>query len=350
LSYLNFDKKQLSRLLNTPSKVVITTHYNPDGDAIGSSLALYHILRKLAHNVSLLVPNDLPGFLKWMPGSEDILIYQNRTDECNKRIEEAEIIFSVDYNAFSRVKFFQDKLLEAGAKKVLIDHHPKPERTFDAYFSETGVSSTSELIYHLVRSSGLAGLIDADIASCLFVGIMTDTGSFSYSCRNPELFEVTAQLIRRGIDVENIHRLVYDTYSESRMRLLGFCLSNRMKVLPEYNTAYMWLTKEDLEQFGYQPGDTEGVVNYPLSIENITMSALFMERYDRVRISLRSKNDFSVNEIARKHFIGGGHKNAAGADSFQSIEQTIIHFESILPAYKQELSANSVGNFQGIKY
>jgi bifunctional oligoribonuclease and PAP phosphatase NrnA len=345
LNYANFEIQKLADLLAIPSEVVITTHYNPDGDAIGSSLALYHLLNRLNHRVSLIVPNDIPAFLKWIPGSQEMQIYKERPEACDDLIRNAKVIFSIDYNAFSRVKLFENQLINASAQKILIDHHPFPDSVYDITFSETSVSSTSEMIFRLVDSINLNNKIDADIASCLLVGIMTDTGSFSYSCKNPEIFTVTAELIRKGAEVEKIHRLVYDTYSEDRMRLLGFCLSNRMKLLQEYSTAYIWLSMIDLQNFNYHPGDTEGVVNYPLSIENITMSALFVENDDRIRVSLRSKNEFAVNEIARKHFTGGGHTNAAGADSFKSLEETMIFFESLLPVYKQELSANRESKF-----
>lgn len=341
---MNFPEKSVSflkELFSRPQKILITTHYNPDGDAIGASLALYHFLVKMGHEAAVLVPNELPTFLQWMPGSDQIVIFSKDELLGRKIISEAESIFCLDFNSLSRVKFFAEELAEATGIKILIDHHLQPSDEFDLTFSEIGVSSTSELLYQLIHHCGFGNYIDIQAAECIFAGIMTDTGSFSYSCEKPETFLITADLISKGVDVEKLHRLVYDTYSESRMRLLGFCLSERMKVLPEMNTAYIWLSMDDLEKFNYQPGDTEGVVNYALSIENIVLAALFTERNDRVRISLRSKGSFSVNDFARNHFQGGGHRNAAGADSFLSLEKTLLSFEALLPEYKQKLHDNT---------
>jgi len=329
-----------SRLVTTPSEIVIAAHHNPDGDTIGASLALYHFLKAHRHHVEVLVPNDPPAFLQWMPGSDAIVVYQSDSVKGNQLLARADIVFCVDFNACSRVKFFSEQLLASQATKILIDHHPHPENEFDISLSVVEVSSTSELVFSLLESSGFAGSVTREIAECLFVGIMTDTGSFSYSCNRPETFRIAAKLIEAGVDVEKVHRLVYDTYSESRMRLLGLCLGDRLKVLPEFSTAYIWLTRDDLQNFNYQPGDTEGVVNYALSIRNISLAALFIERDDRVRISLRSKGNFSVNELARNHFKGGGHKNAAGADSFDSMDVTLARFEELLIHYKKELILN----------
>ncbi len=330
------------KLVLEPAESLIVTHYNPDGDAIGSSLALFHFLKKLGHRVNVLIPNDIPSFLKWMPGSEQMIVFQSDPEAGKNLISGADLIFCMDFNSASRVKNFSGELSAAAATKVLIDHHLQPENEFDLILSVTEVSSTSELLYSAIEGAGLADDLTSDIAECLYVGIMTDTGSYSYACNRPETFLITARLIAAGINVEKIHRQVYDTYSESRMRLLGHCLGRRLKVLPELSAAYIWLTKADLEKYEYQPGDTEGVVNYALSIENISVAALFTERDDRIRLSLRSKGDFSVNDLARVHFNGGGHRNAAGADSFDSMENTLAKFEAILLQYKPELIHNLV--------
>lgn len=344
---MNFSENSVSflkNLVSRPHKVLITTHYNPDGDAIGASLALYHFLVKTGHNVSIIVPNEMPSFLSWMPGSGNVLVYSKREDSGKKLILEAETIFCMDFNSLGRVKLFSKELAEAPGVKILIDHHLQPSDEFDFTFSEINVSSTSELLFKLINHCGYGDLVDLPAAECIFVGIMTDTGSYSYSCEKPDTFHITAELIRLGVNVERIHRKVYDTYSENRMRLLGFCLSERMKVLPLMSTAYIWLSKDDLDTFGYQPGDTEGVVNYALSIENIVMAALFTERDNRIRISLRSKGSFSVNSFARKHFEGGGHRNAAGADSFLSLQETLERFESLLKEYQDELYSSRTAN------
>lgn len=333
------------KLLEEKSDVLITTHYNPDGDAIGSSLALYHFLSSRGIEAKVIIPNELPSFLQWMPGAKEAVIYVENPEFGNALIASADLIFCMDYNGLGRVKLFTDELRAARATRVIIDHHIQPENEFDLIFSEIIVSSTSELLYQIIGEAGLADGITKEMAECLFVGIMTDTGSFSFACNRPETFEITARLIKTGLDVERVHRMVYDTYSESRMRLLGQCLGSNMKVLPEHATAYIWLTKDDLEQFDYQQGDTEGFVNYALSIQNVAVAALFTERGDRIRVSLRSKGEFSVNEFARSHFNGGGHRNAAGGDIFMNMPETLSWFESLLPAYSVEIH-KSLANYK----
>jgi bifunctional oligoribonuclease and PAP phosphatase NrnA len=322
-------REQISHIPN----IVITTHYNPDGDAIGSSLALYHILNHIGCNATVIIPNEYPSFLKWLPGNEKMIVYEGNSLLCDALIRDAQILFSLDYNALSRVKHFTNQLQDAKAIKILIDHHIDPSDEFDFVHSRISVSSTSELLYEVIKGLGFENEIDKDVAECLYVGIMTDTGSFSYACNLSQTYEITANLIKKGIDAEHIHRLVYDTYSANRMRLLGFSLSKRLVVLANYKTAYIWLTRDDLARFDHQVGDTEGVVNYALSIEGIVLAALFTERNERIRISFRSKGEFSVNEFARKYYAGGGHRNAAGGDSFADMKETLRKFEELLPEY-----------------
>lgn len=336
----NFSKTTISgikSLLEKSSRILITTHYNPDGDAIGSSLALYHYLLLKGYEVNVLIPNDVPQFLQWMPGLKDAFIYYHKSKEADELLENADIIFCLDYNSYSRVKLFPLQLEKAKGKKILIDHHPEPEKQFDFILSVIPVSSTAELIYDFISALGDTHLINTDIGNNLYVGMMTDTGSFSYASNYPHTFETVADLIKKGVDTEKVHRLVYDTYSENRMRLLGYCLSEKLIVLPEYCTAYISLTNEDLDKFSFQPGDTEGVVNYALSIKNISFAALFTQKKTCIRISFRSKSDFSVNEFARKHYQGGGHLNAAGGDSYLSMDETLKKFEELLPTYKDAL-------------
>lgn len=335
----------LNKLLGEKTDVLITTHYNPDGDAIGSSLALFHFLKTQGIEATVLIPNELPSFLQWLPGIDEVVIYTDNQESADELIDSSDLIFCMDYNSLGRVKLFTDKLKTANASRVLIDHHIQPENEFDLIFSTTEVSSTSELLFQILDKGGFASALNKNMAECFFVGIMTDTGSFSYACKRAETFEIASSLIKAGIDVERIHRMVYDTYSESRMRLLGRCLETNMKVLPEYATAYIWLTKEELDKYNYQQGDTEGVVNYALSIQNVAVAALFTERGDRVRVSLRSKGEFSVNEFARAHCNGGGHRNAAGGDVFKTMPETLIWFESLLPAYKNEI-IKSLANYK----
>lgn len=332
------DYQSIISVLTPEKKILITAHANPDGDAIGSALALFHFLSASGYQVKVVVPNDFPSFLSWMPGINQIVVYKHHEKEVIKMAVQADIIFCMDYNGLKRVEKMQTIFDKSKAERILIDHHPHPEvASFQYLFSKTNTSSTSEMVYDFItRMAGLEG-ISKEIADCLYVGIATDTGSFSYSCNYPETFHVVAELVRKGIDTEKIHRLVYDTYSESRMRLLGFSLSEKMKVLTEYGTAYIALSKEDLRRFNFQIGDTEGLVNYPLSIDGISMAVLFTEKEQFIRMSLRSKGKFSVNEFVKKHFEGGGHKNAAGGNSYLSLEETLKKFEELLPAYQEDL-------------
>jgi bifunctional oligoribonuclease and PAP phosphatase NrnA len=334
----NFEFSTIREFIAESRTVVVTSHHNPDGDAIGSAIALASLLRKLGKNAIALVPNDYASFLKWMPGSENVFIFRNNEDKSKAIISNADLIFCLDYNALNRTDRMEDDLRSAKCKKILIDHHLEPAiEDFDFYMTEIEISSTSELVYRFIEGFGWSDLIDQEIATALFVGIMTDTGSFSFSCNYPATFNIAASLIQTGINPEHIHRLVYDTYSESRLRLLGFCLSEKLTVLPELYTAYIALTKAELDHFHYQVGDTEGIVNYALSIENIKLAVFLTERKDRIRISFRSKGEFSVNRIAREHFNGGGHKNAAGGDSFTTLENTVAKLREILLQYKEDL-------------
>lgn len=340
-SSLSYFKK----LLAEKQDVLITTHYNPDGDAIGSSMALYHFLSSQGIDAKVLLPNELPSFLEWIPGTRQAVIYQDDPEYGNTLLASADLIFCMDYNSLHRVKLYTEALKAATATKIIIDHHIQPENEFDLVFSVTSVSSTSELLYQILSEADLLTSVTKEMAECFFVGIMTDTGSFSFSCNRFETFQIAANLIKTGMDVEKVHRMVYDTYSESRMRLLGQCLGPNLKVLPEFSVAYIWLSKEDLDKYNYQQGDTEGVVNYALSMQNVAVAALFTERDDRIRVSLRSKGEFSVNEFARAHFNGGGHRNAAGGDIFKSMAETLTWFESILPAYSSEIQ-KSLANYK----
>jgi phosphoesterase RecJ-like protein len=318
-------------------KILITTHTNPDGDAIGSSLALFGYLKQKHHEVHVMVPDPDPAFLHWMPYHENLLVFTRDKEQCLKIIEESELIFSVDYNTLDRLEDATEFVQKAKGKKILIDHHKDPDQGFLLKISDITVSSTAELIYDLINETGDRELIDKDIAACIYAGIITDTGSFSYSCNNEKTYQITAHLVSTGIDGEHIHRMVYDTYSEDRLRLLGYSLSDRLVVLHDSHTAYISLSKADLQHFNHQVGDTEGIVNFGLSIDGINLAALFMEREGLVKISFRSKGDFSVNDLARKHFEGGGHRNAAGAYSYLSLQETISKFLSLLPAYKEQL-------------
>lgn len=338
----NFEYTQIRELISESRLIVVTSHHNPDGDAIGSSLAMAGLLGRTGVETFVIVPNDYPGFLKWMPGSDNVVIYKMNEKKAQDLIARADLIFCLDYNALHRTGGMEESLRNSPATKILIDHHLEPALAdFDFYLSVIQTSSTSELVYRFIEGCAWLDHINQDIATGLFVGIMTDTGSFSFSCNYPATFEITASLLRTGINPEKIHRLVYDTYSENRLRLLGFCLSEKLTILPEFSTAYIALSKAELERFHHQVGDTEGIVNYALSIDNIKLAVLLTERKDRIRLSFRSKGDLSVNRIAHEHFNGGGHKNAAGGDSFISLDKTIDKLIDVLSQYREDISRST---------
>lgn len=334
------DILQVKELLSERKEIVIIAHYNPDGDTIGASLALMMYLRQNGHNAQVLAPNSYPDFLEWMPESETILLATLQQDLCVEKIQAADIIFCADFNTPSRVGTLQKALEESTAFKILIDHHINPDNIFNiAYSVPETTSSTCELVYNfIVKMMDGEKFMNKQIAECLYVGMVTDTGSLSYSCNNESTYHVLGNLIQYGIDGETIHRKIYDTYSESRIRLLGYCLSERLNVLDEFATSFIYLTKEDLIKYDYKQGDTEGIVNYGLSIDTVRFTALFSERDDRIRISFRSKGDFDVNEFAVKHFSGGGHKNASGGNSYTTMDEAIKQFKLLLKQYKLELT------------
>ena len=335
-----FQDKELSalkNLLTSTGNVILTSHHNPDGDAVGSLLAMYHYLKNKGLNVAAVLPNEFPEFYSWMPGADEILIYEKQSKAVKEVFEKGGVVFSLDYNAFHRVGQMTDLLKNFKGKYVMIDHHPEPENGYDLYFSNIDSSSTGEIVYNIIKGLGDKELINQDIAVALYVAVMTDTGSFSYSCNNPETYRVTADLIEKGVDASKVHKLVYDNYSVDRLRLMGFALSERMIVWPELHSAVIYLTKEDLTRFNYKPGDTEGLVNYPLSIAEVNVSVLITEKERKIRLSFRSKGDFAVNELVKKYFDGGGHKNAAGGYSYVNMQQTLKNVKSVLEKYKKDL-------------
>ena len=335
----NTDFAVISEKLSVPLRILITTHTNPDGDAIGSSLALSFYLKKKSHSVQVMVPDPYPDFLAWMPGHEQILVFASDRDACITAIENADLIISSDYNNLSRLNEAGPLVRKSKAIKVLIDHHLNPSDEFDYKISISRISSTSEIVYNFIAAHGDVHLLDRDIAECIYTGIITDTGSLSYSCNYVNTYVIIAALFRLGIDGEHLHRLIYDTYSESRLRLLGYSISDQLVVLQEFHTAYITLTKEDLQRFDHQIGDTEGVVNYALSIKDINLAALFMERDGIVKVSFRSKGNFSVDTLARDYFGGGGHRNAAGANCTTPLAETVSKFKQLLSDYQAKLKS-----------
>lgn len=334
----DFNFRKVSLLFSEPKKVVITSHHNPDGDAIGSAMAMYHVLMQLQHEVHVILPNRFPDFLGWISDSDRAMVFENDEETCKKILNGGDIIFCLDYNAPKRVGQMEDALKAANGIKIMIDHHPDPdEEAFQYVLSSVQVSSTAELIYVFLYETGHSKWINQAAAESLYTGIVTDTGSFSYACNSADMYRIIADLIERGVDAEKLHRLIYDNFSESRIRLLGYAINQKLQVFKEYHTAFITLSREELERFNYTVGDTEGIVNYPLSIKGINMSILLTEREKKIRLSFRSKGEFEVNEIAREHFEGGGHQNAAGGDSFADMEKTVQKIRDILPLYKQKL-------------
>jgi len=333
------DIKKTRTLLQSSENIVITCHKGPDGDAIGSSLALYLYLKKQGKKATVIVPDDFPFFLKWLPDSEHIILYDADKEASNTIINNADLIFTLDFNALHRTGDMQEVLSNATAKFIMIDHHQQPDDYAEVTYSDTTICSTCQMVYHFIDALGDINTIDTDIANCIYTGIMTDTGSFRFRSTTSTTHRVIANLIDLGIDNAKIHQNVYDSNSYNRLQLLGKSLTN-LKVIPELNTAYISLSADEQNEFKAQKGDTEGVVNYALSLQGIKLAAIFKEDQNTglIKISLRSKGDFSVNEFSRAHFNGGGHTNAAGGASTLSLEETLEKFISILPNYKKELS------------
>ena len=330
--------QELKDRFSTPLKVVIIPHKNPDGDAIGSCLALYHYLKQYQCEATVIAPNDFPDFLRWMPGANEILIHERQRDQATQCIKSAEIVFTLDFNSLSRINGVAETLEYFNGDYVMIDHHQAPDSYAKYTYSDTAMSSTCEMVYHFIQMMDDNQKITKDIANCLYTGIMTDTGSFRFPSTTSKTHRVVADLIDKGADNSTIHNAIYDTSSLDKLQLLGCALKN-LVLLPEYNTVYITLSKQELAQHNFKKGDTEGFVNYGLSLKGIKFAVIFIEsqQEDIVKISLRSKGDFSVNDFARLHFSGGGHTNAAGGRSTVSLEDTVKKFTDLLPDYKVQL-------------
>lgn len=331
------------RLLDVPRKVVVVTHFKPDADALGSSLGLAGFLKKKGHSVQVVTPSDYPSFLAWMPGNDEVIAVSKDNPTPGLRakaaITEADMLFCLDFSALKRTEDLQDAIRQSKAVKVLIDHHLEPEKFADFEQWTTASASTAGLIFNLIEELGEEDLIDADVANCLYAGLMTDTGGFRHSNTTRSEFMIASALVGRGANPSLVAKLIYDNNTLERLRLTGFVLAEKLKVLPEYRTAYVVLSAEELKRFGAQTGDTEGLVNYGLSISNIRLSVLLHERKSEIKYSFRSLGDFSVNELARKHFEGGGHKNAAGGTFNGTLEEALKKFLDLLPEYKSKLNS-----------
>ncbi len=329
---------EITSHLSRANKIVIVPHKGPDGDAIGSSLGLYHFLKDKGHEVKVISPNDFPNFLKWLPGTEDIIIYEYNREISNSLIDEAEIIFTLDFNILDRTGEMEEPLRAAEATFIMIDHHLEPSDYADHTYSDAAMSSTCQMVYKFIHKLRATKYITPDIATCLYTGIMTDTGSFRYRSTSSDTHMVVAELIKKGADNTYIHQQIYDTFSQNRLQLLGVALQN-LRVNEELKTAYITLSQDELDRHNFQKGDTEGFVNYGLALEGIVFAVIFIEHKSdgMVKMSLRSKGNFSVNEFARAHFNGGGHLNAAGGKSYLSLPDTVTKFNLVLDEYREEL-------------
>ena len=331
---------EITAELSKANNIVIVPHKGPDGDAMGSTLALMHFLKDKGHNANVIAPNEYPNFLKWLPGNDQVIIYEESKKLADDIIEKAEIIFTLDFNDLSRCGDMQQALEASEATFIMIDHHQEPANYADYTYSDTIMSSTCEMVYHFIERLRAKNKITPEIASCLYTGIMTDTGSFRFSSTTPNTHRVVADLIEKGAENSKIHQDVFDTNSESRLQLLGVALQN-LKVNRQFRTAYITISQEELDAHNFKKGDTEGFVNYGLSLDGIVFAAIFIENKQEgiIKISFRSKGDFSVNTFARAHFNGGGHNNAAGGRSEMSMNDTIVEFNKLLPEYKEQLQA-----------
>ncbi len=325
------DIQAIKQLLATPKKIAIIPHRSPDGDAMGSTLGLYHFLLKNNHYPVVVSPNEFPEFLAWMPGSETVKIFEKDKKNCAQILQEAELVFTLDFNALHRVGEMEKVLEKLTVPFIMIDHHQSPDDYAAVTYSDTDFGSTCEMLYHFISSLGKKSDIDKTIGTCIYTGILTDSGSFRFPKTTGTTHRIIADLIDLGVENSEIPTLLFDNSSYDRLQLLGRALQN-MKFFPEQKTTYTTLTQFELDHFNYIKGDTEGIVNYGLSIKGIVFTAIFIENADEkiIKISLRSQGDFDVNLFAREHFNGGGHRNAAGGKSEVSMEETVNKFEDLV--------------------
>ena len=331
--------ESLKEMLAQPRlRIVILSHTNPDGDAVGSWLAWAEVLRARGHEVTCVVPNKYPYFLDWMPGIEEVVVFKTDTEgRAVKAIAEADVLFCLDFNAVSRLEILSETIQgNTTARRVLIDHHLQPDEGFDIVFSHPESSSTCFLVYCLVEAMYGTGAITRRMGELLYVGMMTDTGNFAFSHLTPELFRAVAVLLEKGISIPEIHNSVYNAYTEGRARLFGYAINRKMALIEDGTVAYMSLLESEMRRFQFQQGDSEGFVNYALTIKKVKMSAMFLAHRKFIRISLRSRGNVDVNLFARKYFNGGGHKNAAGGKSFLSMEETIDHYIRSVREFAEE--------------
>lgn len=314
-------------------------HQKPDGDAMGSTLGLYHFLVQFGHQVKVISPTNWASFLSWMPGCSDVMDYERDMPKANEYINQADWIFCLDFNTMSRTKKMEETLLKSTAEKILIDHHQEPQtEVFTFGVSDTSKSSTAEMVYDFIIGSGHVEKINDEVAQCIYAGVMTDTGSFRFGSTSAAVHRMVADLKDRGLKHSAVHESLFDNFSENRFKFIGNVLLNRMEIFYEYNTALIAVPQSDLLKYDIKTGDTEGLVNYPLSIEGIKLAAIIIDRGEERKCSFRSKGDFDVNTFARKYFNGGGHFNAAGGQSKEPLEAVVRHFKTAIAENKNELS------------
>jgi len=339
--------KNITSVFDTiEKKIAVITHQNPDGDAVGSAAGLANILVNRGHKTVVVYPDDFPAYYNWIECKAETYVHRSGKKQARTAVLESDVLFCLDFNDPSRAGALEKVIQNFEGIKILIDHHPDPQGFCDFTFSDIFSSSTAELVADVVVALGFQQYIDKAAAECLYTGIMTDTGSFKYNISNPDTFKVVSKLLEYRIDADRIHAQVYDNFSAGRMRLLGYCLNEKMEILPDFHTGIISITMEELKKFDYTPGDTEGFVNYPLAVGGIVFSALFIEKEDRVRCSFRSTGAFPSNQFSADHYNGGGHLNAAGGETNETLDQSLKRFKQLLPRYLHLLkrTANELKN------
>lgn len=324
------DTQALKDFLQSPRNIVITTHANPDADALGSSLGLHHFLVGLGHDVKTIVPNSYPDFIEWMPGNSEVINYERSKEESDRLLNNADILFCLDFSGFGRIKLMKEVASSISAKVALVDHHLNPEIDPDFNFWNDKAAATAELIFDLIVYYSGKEAITVDIAECLYAGVMTDTGSFKHNSTTSKVHRMVADLIDLGADVNKVSRLIYDTNSLHRLKFLGYALAEKLQVIESSRVAYFVIDEGDFRRFSLKQGDTEGLVNYALSIKGIVAAAIIIERENEIKLSFRSIGDFAVNKFAEEHFSGGGHKNASGGMSELSLKETENKFKELV--------------------
>lgn len=330
--------KRLSEFLKEPKKIVITTHHKPDADALGSSLAMGNYLKKKGHTVQVITPTDYPEFLYWMDGHDDVIIFEEQEAKSKEIIAESDMVFCLDFGSLKRINELGEIVRASDTVKVLMDHHQDPEDFAQYKFWSTKYAATAEIIYDVICDLGDKELIDKEIAKCIYAGIVTDTGSFRHPSTTRRVHEIASDIIDMGVDTSEIHRLVYDTNSIDKLRFLGYCLNEKLKVFKEHKTAYISVTDKELKKFNSKTGDTEGLVNYALSLKGVVFAVVIIDRVKAVKMSFRSVGTFSVAQFASDHFNGGGHFNAAGGMQEWPLQKVVDRFEELLPEYSKELN------------